>query len=119
MENMAKESCFFCKRELGWGKIKYKNGNLLEKGIEPDGMSHEDVCCDDCFNTKKKYAKIEQKQQETESKTALNQQLQQLVSRVNDYKPLWNKNGVIQFKNEQIAIKRAIGTQVISTIKDW
>ena len=80
MKNMAKESCFFCKGELGWGKIKYKNGNLLEKGIEPDGMSHGDVCCDHCFNAKKKDAGIEQKQQEAEPGTALNQQPRPLSS---------------------------------------
>ena len=54
MESMAKESCFFCKRELGWGKAKHKNSELLEKGIEPDGMSHEDICCDHCFDARKK-----------------------------------------------------------------
>ena len=112
MENMAKESCFFCKRELGWGKARHKNSELLEKGIEPGGMSHEDVCCDHCFNAKKKDAGIGQKQQEAESKT-MNQQPRSLSSRVDDYKPLWDKRGVIQFKNEQIAIlKRAIGAQV-------
>ena len=43
----------------------------------------------------------------------MNQQRRQLASRVDDYKPLWDKNGIIQFKNEQIAIlKRAIGVQV-------
>ena len=112
MENMAKESCFFCKRELGWGKAKHKNSELLEKGIEPDGMSHEDICCDHCFNARKN-AGVEQKQQGAEPGTALNQQRRQLASRVGDYKPLWDKNGTIQFKNEQIAIlKRAIGAQV-------
>ena len=109
---MAKESCFFCKRELGWGKTKHKSGDLLAKGMEPDGMTHEDVCCDHCFDSRKKGEGTE-KQQEAEPGTASNQQPRPLSSRVDDYKPLWDKRGVIQFKNEQIAIlKRAIGAQV-------
>jgi hypothetical protein len=36
-----------------------------------------------------------------------------LVERINAYKPLWDKNGVIQFKNERIAIlQRNWGRQV-------
>ena len=101
---------FLLQKGTGMGKAKHKNSELLEEGIEPDGMSHGDVCCDHCFNAKKKDAGIEQKQQEAEPGTALNQQPRSLSSRVDDYKPLWDKRGVIQFKNEQIAIlKRAIG----------
>ena len=38
---------------------------------------------------------------------------QNLVRRVNDYKPAWDKNGVIQYKTDRIAIlQRKYGMQV-------
>lgn len=37
----------------------------------------------------------------------------ELKERVEQYKPLWDKNGVIQFKNNNVAIlKRSLGQQV-------
>ena len=48
-----------------------------------------------------------------ESKAQEQKMLDELNSRAPEYKDKWNKNGVIQFKNERIAIlHRTVGSQV-------
>ena len=54
------------------------------------------------------------KNEEAEAgKEAKKKRLQQLQERISQYKPSWDKNGVIQYKTEHIAIlQRAWGQQV-------
>ena len=79
--------------------MKYSMEHLLAKNIQiPEGLKVEDKFCYDCFNALKN------------PKTAADSELK---PRVEDYKNVWNKNGIIQFKNERIAIlQRSWGSQV-------
>lgn len=79
--------------------MKFGMMELLNKKIAfPVGMQGEDKVCFDCYNILKN------------PKLAVDAELK---PRVTDYKNHWNKNGIIQFKNERIAIlQRAWGSQV-------
>lgn len=56
------------------------------------------------------FGKNEESEQAKESKKV---RLQELQNRIPQYKPMWDKNGVIQYKTEHIAIlQRAWGLQV-------
>ncbi len=96
---MGKTNCCSCKKELGTLSMKFSMLDLLNKKIAfPVGMQDEDKVCFDCFNVLKN------------PKTAADSELK---PRVTDYKNHWNKNGIIQFKNERIAIlQRSWGSQV-------
>lgn len=92
---MGKSLCVVCGVELGF----------MDRGNKVNG----DPACTKC--TKEKIS--EQKELEEAGKEEVSQRDQELIKRTNDYKPHWAKNGIIQFKNERIAIlKRALGTQV-------
>lgn len=75
----------------------------------PAGMKDGQPICGKCFKT----FDAELKEQEEAGKEAKSQRNGELFARTQQYKPLWDKNGIIQFKNERIAIlKRQVGVQV-------
>jgi hypothetical protein len=63
---------------------------------------------------KKEMAEIkEQKAELKDSKEDLEDRDKELYTRTHEYKLFWRKNGIIQFKNERMAIlKRQVGAQV-------
>jgi hypothetical protein len=72
-------------------------------------MSEDDVVCKSCHEEIEKTNKEEIK----EAKIEQSEHTKQLLARTPDYKKQWDKNGVIQFKNERIAIlQRHYGAQV-------
>mgnify|MGYP006422900407 FL=1 len=95
---MAK-NCFICDKELGRLSIKYSAKDLLNKKVEiPEGMTEEDKICSNDFIGL------------TNHKSGADAKLR---TRTQDYKKDWNKRGIIQFKNERIAIlQRVWGSQV-------
>ena len=106
---MAK-TCYVCKKEIGTFSIKFPYNDFLVRRIPiPDGMSVNDVACSFCIDeAKKKY-----KEEINESKDEINTNTREILVRTPEYKKKWNKNGIVQFKNERIAIlQRAFGVQV-------
>jgi hypothetical protein len=88
----------------------WKAAWLAVKGITPPtGMGPDDKICDECKKELEKTAKIEK----DDAKEVMKQELHELNTRSAEYKQNWNKDGIIQFKNERIAIlKRVVGAQV-------
>ncbi len=102
-ENGGKKSikpkCYICKNELGRFSTKHTVEEIHEKqGKVPEGMTNNDKICYEDFmlltsNKDGEYFKLK--------------------LRVKEYKKTWDKNGVIQFKNERMAIlQRSWGQQV-------
>ncbi|MGD1837059.1 MAG: hypothetical protein ACPKPY_03255 [Nitrososphaeraceae archaeon] len=102
--------CFVCRKELGRLTIKWSYNDFLNDQITiPYGMVENDSICNPCMEQIKIYHKEEVKEVKNELKTID----QELLKRTPEYKKRWNKNGIIQFKNERIAIlQRAYGSQV-------
>ena len=70
----------------------------FQNDIQVTKMSDNDVICFDCREI---------------LKNPKNKEDLELNTRVTDYKKTWNKRGIIQFKNERIAIlQRVWGSQV-------
>ena len=73
------------------------------------GLRDGKPICRDCYNkTKNEVKEVYDAGNEVKS-----ERNSLLYARTAQYKPLWDKNGIIQFKNERIAIlKRQVGAQV-------
>jgi len=120
------QTCFLCNGKvatIGAGKISSEN--ILVMGLQPpEGMSGDDRICRKCYRQKyveeekviqekAKQIAIEEKRLKEEIKERKKEEIQDLINRAQIYKKDWNKDGIIQFKNERIAIlKRAWGSQV-------
>ncbi len=96
---VVKPKCYVCKNELGRFSTKHTVEEIHDKqGKVPDGMTNDDRICYEDFmlltsNKDGEYFKLK--------------------LRVKEYKKIWDKNGVIQFKNERMAIlQRSWGQQV-------
>jgi hypothetical protein len=98
---MAK-ACYVCKKESGAFSIMFPYKDFLVPKIPiTNGMSEDDVVCKTCFDEIK------------EAENELSIITRQLLARTPEYKKQWDKNGIIQFKNERIAIlQRHYGAQV-------
>jgi len=93
---MAK-ACYVCKKESGAFSIMFPYKDFLVPKIPiPNGMSEDDVVCKTCFDEIK------------EAENELSIITRQLLARTPEYKKQWDKNGIIQFKNERIANYRGI-----------
>ncbi len=103
-------NCFKCYQKFGRISINFTAKDLGETGIlAPQGMSGEDKVCSKCMITLQNSQKID----DTESKKEMESELANLMIKGREYKTKWNKDGIIQFKNERIAIlKRMWGKQV-------
>jgi len=77
----------------------YEDFLVLKISI-PSGMSEDDVVCRACFDEIK------------EAENELTVITRQLLARTPEYKQQWDKNGIIQLKNERIAVLRHYGAQV-------
>ncbi|WP_100182262.1 hypothetical protein [Candidatus Nitrosotenuis aquarius] len=104
------KQCFVCHKELGALTIKFPYKDFLARRIPiPEGMSQDDVTCKTCIDE----ANNSNKEATKEAKESFRDVTQELLKRTPEYKKLWNKDGIIQFKNERIAIlQRRFGAQV-------
>ena len=130
--------CFICEQERSL--FQDLTSDVIRKDdlkFPLDGMSDQDFVCNQCYDkidesdeTKNKKSikeilenghwveegfEYEQSDRPTlpDNRPAFDLEFQELKSRTPEYKPHWNKNGVIQFKNERVAIlQRAWGAQV-------
>lgn len=107
---MAKQVCFGCNKELGTLSIKFPYNDYLVRRIPPpEGMKPGDVTCKDCIDSAKDTNKQETKAAQEQDKLLI----VDLYKRTPEYKKHWHKDGIIQFKNDRIAIlKRTFGAQV-------
>jgi hypothetical protein len=99
--------CFLCKNDLGRLSIKFgiKEFEMIKKQI-PNGFTEDDKLCGVCYEKIKKGLTVE-------TIEASSKQLTELKQRSPEYKKHWDKHGIIQFKNERIAIlHRGRGAQV-------
>ena len=106
---MAKD-CYVCKKELGAFSIKFPYKDFLVLRIPiPNEMPEDHVVCKLCYDEIEKSNKPEIKEAENE----LSITTRQLLARIPEYKKQWDKNGIIQFKNERIALlQRHYGAEV-------
>lgn len=104
------KQCYTCKDKLGMLNVGYAKFELTDKQKPiPHGMTDKDVLCKDCFNGHKSKSEIH----EAESTIMKNQTAKALAERVSQYKPKWDKNGVIEYKDDFVAIlHRMMGSQV-------
>ena len=102
--------CFRCRKGLPRFGINWSAKMLSDIDIiAPVGMPSDEKVCGKCKDELDK----EQKQDRKNAKEEMKQERNELSIRSAEYKQKWNKNGIIQFKNERIAIlKRQIGSQV-------
>ncbi len=93
------QECFLCKKDLGRLSMKFTTKQILDKKSEvPVGMTEKDRVCFNDFTAL------------TNHKAGADYKLK---TRIDDYKKDWNKRGIIQFKNERMAIlQRVWGSQV-------
>ena len=103
-------NCIRCKKPLNWSSTKWSIKDCGGLGITPpSNMTEQDRLCFACGESIKQSAKGD----EAGAKRETDAQNYQLNVKAVGYKTKWNKNGIIQFKNERIAIlKRGIGKQV-------
>ncbi len=97
---MGKQICCFCDKELGLLSIKIGKSQLdkFQDDERVTEMSDKDVICFNCNEI---------------LKNPKHKEDLKLNKRVAEYKKIWNKRGIVQFKNERIAIlQRAWGEQV-------
>jgi hypothetical protein len=103
--------CFICKSEFGRFSKKYSKAELGSS--PPHGMTDDDSICGKCYDDGMKRADRIRKQLEEHGYQSKTGRFSDLQSRIDEYKPFWDKGGVIQFKNERIAIlRRTWGLQV-------
>lgn len=111
---MGKTNCYNCNKEFGIISLKFSNTDLWNILSHPKvaTMSPNDricIVCKQLFEDEAKVNKAFAIPSETKEEIANNE----AKKRSSEYKTHWNKNGVIQFKNERIAIlQRMWGSQV-------
>ena len=110
MKSMSKQVCFLCEQELGMLNLKWSAKGFLSSRVPiPEGMNEEDRVCNECYNLEKKQVKEELK----EAKEEFKEITVDLLKRTPEYKKQWDEDGIIQFKNERMAIlQKALGKQV-------
>lgn len=98
-DGKGKPECYICRKELGKLSMKFSAQQIRDKHVMiPDGMTEEDKVCFNDFTALTNHKAGED---------------YKLKTRTGDYKQEWNKRGIIQFKNERIAIlQRSWGSQV-------
>ena len=116
---MGKTKCCSCNKELGTLSLKFSNSEGMMRKIlshhKVSIMSPDDRMCDVCRKICEGdlKAKTPEDIAKNEAKKEIGGQYDELKKRSSEYKIHWNKNGVIQFKNERIAIlQRMWGSQV-------
>lgn len=116
---MGKINCCSCNKELGRISIKYSSSDPPMRKILSHSkvsiMSPDDRICDVCRRICEDDLKIRTPEEivKHEAKKDIIIQYDELKNRSSEYKIHWNKNGVIQFKNERMAIlQRMWGQQV-------
>ena len=107
-------NCFRCKKSMGRFSFAFSSKDLKKIGVNaPPGMGNDDRICSDCENHLRNPLKAREQEQKNSESRKIMETTRQLGIKGKEYKTKWNKNGIIQFKNERIAIlKRAIGSQV-------
>jgi len=106
--------CFKCKQEIGRLQFKIDMKQLsFQNRVIPTGMTSEDKVCNKCSQELGKIAKEERKIVNAEKNAEFAKVNDDLFRRSSEYKKHWNKNGIIQYKDDHIAIlHRGIGGQV-------
>ena len=107
---MGKTICYSCEKELGRMSLKFQMKELGNAGVViPSGMTRDDRVCGGCLTKLKE----EEKNSNSEIKHEMKKQIDELITRSGEYKKQWTKDGIIQFKNDRIAIlQRSLGRQV-------
>ena len=107
---MGKTICYSCEKELGRMSLKWQMKDLGKEGVViPSGMTSDERVCNDCLTKLKE----EEKNSNSEIKHEMKKQIDELITRSGEYKKQWTRDGIIQFKNDRIAIlQRSWGRQV-------
>ena len=116
---MGKINCCSCNKELGTLSNKFSNSDYTMRKIlshhKVTIMSPDDRMCYECTKICQNDLKVRTPEEvvKNEAKKEILVQYDELKKRSPEYKNHWDKNGIIQFKNERIAIlQRTWGSQV-------
>lgn len=114
---MAKKQCYRCNKSLGMWDVSFSKEDAQTLGIHiPDEIPSKSMICSECyvmFQKESEHNMGRNSEGITHSKQTDPTDYKSLNSRVPQYKPNWDKNGVIQYKDEYVAIlRRMIGSQV-------
>lgn len=110
--------CVLCGKELGLFsqsyRVDHKNRLLIDVKSEarvllnellPPSLPRYGFVCGDCWNSiSRKITDAYNNTYQEQAKDVREERAADLEKRINEYKKYWDKNGVIQFKNERIAI---------------
>jgi len=107
---MTKQECFVCQQKMGRFSFGYRAQDLHDmRIIPPEGFEKHDSICEPCVTKMKK----QREEEETVKKPECITRATQLLEKAAEYKKSWDKEGIIQFKNERIAVLQRIwGRQV-------
>ncbi len=107
---MVKQECFVCDKNIGKFTFTYHEKDLFDLRIIPPNNFDKSHCiCEACVDQMKK----QKEEEEIVKKPECVERAEQLISKIPDYKMRWDKTGIIQFKNERMAVLNRIwGRQV-------
>lgn len=107
-------NCFSCKKKFGTLEMKWRISNLVAGRQKiPDGMNKEDALCTNCCKNIPQISTEEFLEKSKDTLSAKEVSKIDLSNRAFKFKEQWDKTGIIQFKNERVAIlKRMVGQQV-------
>jgi len=107
---MTKQECFVCHKNIGKFTFTYSEKDLFDLRIMPPTNFDKSNCiCEPCVDQMKK----QRKEEEIVKKPECVERAEHLIANIPDYKMSWDKNGIIQFKNERMAVLQRIwGRQV-------
>lgn len=108
------KTCYVCKGKLG----RFEVGHVLEEYEKydfpiPEGLSNQDWVCNKCYDPLDR--KRKDKEDILKYKASADSRLfaSQIEKRVPEFKAIWDKGGVVQFKDKNCAIlHRFMGQQV-------
>ncbi|MGI0022963.1 MAG: hypothetical protein ACRD9Q_08900 [Nitrososphaeraceae archaeon] len=106
--------CFLCSKKIGPFIEQYSTKDFQNDRVSlPPNFTEDRRTCATCFNQLKKTEKEFENLAKQNSDLDKKERIEDLRRRVGQYKPMWDKNGVIQYKDEFVAIlQRTWGVQV-------
>lgn len=109
-------SCYVCKKNK---RLLYTIRDYWRSPQTPEGMTDTDIVCYECYNDVKKEV-IQYKKAHKEEIDRLNKEEDLELKKIEDgFKGKWNKNGVIEYKDEYCAILQRLPRARVQFLKAY